>query len=112
MVGTTGIDKRLFLFGLMPAVTVLAASLAFHRFKTHRIIKIGILDMLIASGAVYLIINYYCFDSIVPAKLVTVLSLLILYYDLRIILSVFPTLKRIAVNCCVFRSIATQGFQS
>lgn len=105
LVGTTGTDKRLFLFGLMPAVTVLAASLAFHRFKTHRIIKIGILDMLIASGAVYLIINYYCFDSIVPAKLVTVLSLLILYYDLRIILSVFPTLKRIAVNCLLVLAV-------
>lgn len=89
----TGVDKMLVILCLLPIITLIAGiGLCCGRSRTKKY-RVGWMDILFAMSLVYLIINYYCLNGIATTKLIVVISLFIIYYDFRIVLSLFPQLK-------------------
>lgn len=98
LTGTTGVDKMLILFYLLPAFTLLAGTILFVHGCKSGLPKAGITDILMVVGAAYVIINYYSFGCIAKTRLLLVLSLFTLYCDLRILLTYVPNLKQIIIT--------------
>lgn len=96
LTGLISTDKMLILFCLLPVFTLLSGIVLFIHGR-RRLPKISVPDILMVVGAVYLTVNYYSFGGITTTRLLLVLSLFILYYDLRILLTYIPDLKQLIV---------------
>lgn len=97
LAGTTGTDKMLILFHLLPAFTILAGIVLYTQRHQPVATKVGVVDILMVIGIAYLIINYFAFKGIATSRFLLVLSLFTLCCDLRILLTYVPSLKRIIV---------------
>lgn len=90
----TGTDKMLFLFFLLPALTLAAGSILLLEGKKKRVPAVRPLDIVIAAGTVLLVLNYHGLGGVAAGKLAVVLSLLLFYCDLRVLLWFTPALKQ------------------